>query len=108
MILERLRFQNHIIGRRACQLAKSIFSQIGSSSNEGNGAVKRFGEKLRALRLRQGYTTRQLANLLAVSHTHVIGIENGKRGVSTELVLRIADLFQVTIDELMRDEFELD
>lgn len=70
--------------------------------------MKRFGEKLRTLRLRQGYTTRQLADMLEVSHTHVIGIENGKRGVSTDLVLRIADLFDVTIDRLMRDELELD
>jgi transcriptional regulator with XRE-family HTH domain len=79
-----------------------------SPPSEGNGTVKRFGEKLRTLRLRQGYTTRQLADLLAVSHTHVIGIENGKRGTSTELVLRIADLFQVTTDQLMRDELDLD
>ena len=70
--------------------------------------MKRFGEKLRILRLGQGYTTRQLADMLEVSHTHVIGIENGKRGVSTDLVLRIADLFDVTIDRLMRDELELD
>ena len=70
--------------------------------------MKRFGEKLRALRLWHGYTTRQLADILGVSHTHVIGIENGKRGVSTDLVLRIADLFNVTIDQLMRDELELD
>lgn len=70
--------------------------------------MKRFGEKLRALRLREGYTTRQLADRLGVSHTHVIGIENGKRGTSTELVLRIADLFHVTIDQLMRDELEVD
>ena len=70
--------------------------------------MKRFGEKLRTLRLRQGYTTRQLADRLAVSHTHVIGIENGKRGTSTELLLRIADLFQVTIDQLMRDELNID
>jgi len=38
----------------------------------------------------------------------VIGIENGKRGTSTELVLRIADLFHVTLDQLMRDELEVD
>lgn len=69
--------------------------------------MKRFGEKLRTLRLREGYTTRELADRLGVSHTHVIGIENGKRGSSTDLVLRIADLFHVTIDQLMRDELEV-
>ncbi len=70
--------------------------------------MKRFGEKLHTLRLRDSYTTRQLAGILEVSHTHIIGIENGKRGVSTDLVLRIADLFNVTTDQLMRDKLELD
>ncbi len=70
--------------------------------------MKRLGEKLRTLRLQHNYTTRQLANLLGVTHTHIIGIENGKRGLSTDLVLKIADLFNVTTDQLMRDELELD
>lgn len=70
--------------------------------------MKRLGEKLHTLRLREGYTTRQLAERLGVSHTHIIGIENGKRGTSNELVLRIADLFHVTIDQLMRDELDID
>ena len=70
--------------------------------------MKRFGEKLHTLRLREGYTARELADRLGVSHTHVIGIENGKRGSSTDLVLRISDLFHVTIDQLMRDELEVE
>jgi transcriptional regulator with XRE-family HTH domain len=70
--------------------------------------VKRFGEKLRALRLRHGYTTRQLADILGVTHTHIIGIENGKRGLSTDLVLKISLFFDVSTDQLMRDDLEID
>ncbi len=70
--------------------------------------MKRFGEKLRTLRLRHGYTTRQLAELLGTSNSFVTQVEKGKAGPSTHLVLKIADLFNLTTDQLMRDELELD
>jgi len=69
--------------------------------------MKRFGEKLRALRQRRNLTLRQLADLLEVHYTHLNNIEIGKRSPSTVLVLKIADLFNVTADQLMRDELEL-
>jgi len=70
--------------------------------------VKRIGEKLRALRLRHGYTTRQLAGLLETSNSFITQVEKGKTNPSTHLVLKMADLFDVTTDQLMRDELELD
>ena len=50
----------------------------------------------------------QLADLLEVHYTHLGKIEIGRKRPSTDLVLRIADLFNVTTDQLMRDELELD
>jgi len=70
--------------------------------------MTRFGEKLRVLRQQQNLTLRQLANLLDVHYTHLNNIEIGKRRPSTILVLKIADLFNVTADQLMRDELELE
>lgn len=70
--------------------------------------MKRFGEKLRILRQRRGLTLMQLAELLDVHYTHLGKIELGKKRPSTDLVLRVADLFSVTTDQLMRDELEVD
>jgi transcriptional regulator with XRE-family HTH domain len=70
--------------------------------------VKRFGEKLRQLRLRAAYTTRQLAELLGTSNSFITQVEKGKTYPSTHLVVKIADLFRVTTDQLMRDDLELD
>jgi transcriptional regulator with XRE-family HTH domain len=70
--------------------------------------VKRIGEKLRTLRLRQGYTTRQLAEILGTSNSFITQVEKGKANPSTHLVLKLADLFKVTTDQLMRDELEID
>jgi transcriptional regulator with XRE-family HTH domain len=70
--------------------------------------VQRIGEKLRTLRLRRGYTTRELAPLLGTSNSFITQVEKGKATPSTYLVLKIADLFGVTTDQLMRDELEVD
>lgn len=70
--------------------------------------MQRIGEKLRILRLRRGYTTRELAPLLGTSNSFITQVEKGKATPSTYLVLKIADLFGVTTDQLMRDELEVD
>ena len=70
--------------------------------------MQRFGEKLRALRARRGLSYRELAALLEVSHGHLVGIEANRHKPSADLILKIADIFGVTADQLMRDELELD
>ena len=71
--------------------------------------MKRFGEKLRILRERRSLTVRQLASLLGInSHSHIVGLETGKHYPSIELIVKIADLFEVSTDQLLRDELELD
>jgi transcriptional regulator with XRE-family HTH domain len=67
-----------------------------------------FGEKLRMLRTRRGMTQRELAAQLGYSdHSHIALVENGKRNPTVELVLKVADLFRVTTDQLIRDGLEL-
>ena len=70
--------------------------------------MKRFGEKLRILRERAGLSYRQLAAQLGVAHSHLAGLEASSHQPSAELILRIAKYFQVTTDQLMDDERELD
>lgn len=70
---------------------------------------KRFGEKLCTLRKRRGLTVRQLAAMLGInSHSHIVEIETGKNKPSVELVIKAADLFDVSTDRLLRDNLELD
>ena len=71
--------------------------------------MDRFGEKLRILRNQNGISLRKLADELGyASHNHLAGIERGERKPSVDLVLKIADIFAVSIDTLLRDEIELD
>jgi len=70
--------------------------------------MQRFGEKLRALRQQRGLSYRQLASILEVSHGHIVGIEAGRHKPSADFILKIASLFNVSTDQLMWDEQELD
>ncbi len=69
----------------------------------------RFGAKLRYLRQQQGLTVRQLAAKLEIkSYSHIADMENDRSKPSVELLLKIADLFNVTTDQLLRDDQEVD
>ncbi len=70
--------------------------------------MDRFGEKLSVLRKRRGLTLRQLGEMLEVHHTYVSQIEKGKTTPNARMIIKIADIFGVTADLLMRDELELD
>ncbi len=71
--------------------------------------MQRFGEKLRRLRSSRGMTLKQLANELGYkAYSHIIAIELGQKRPTAELVLKAAYFFDVTTDQLMKDELELD
>ena len=71
--------------------------------------MQRFGEKLRTLRHRRGLRLRDLAAQLGFqSHAHLARIERGEKTPSADVILKIAEVFQVSLDQLMRDDLELD
>lgn len=71
--------------------------------------MKRFGEKLRRLRQQRGLSTRQLAPILAMkSHSHIADMESGRNYPSVEVLVKVADFFHVTTDQLLRDGLEVD
>jgi len=71
--------------------------------------VQRFGEKLRALRKRRGMTIMELTTALGyIGYGHIHAIETGKKKPTAELVLKAAQLFAVTTDQLLRDDLEVE
>ena len=70
--------------------------------------MDRFGEKLRTLRKKQGLTLEQLGNMLDVHNTYVSQMEKGKSSPNAAMILKIARFFDVTTDQLMKDELDLD
>lgn len=53
-------------------------------------------------------TLKELASELGLTaHGYISELEAGKKVPTAELVLNVARLFEVTTDELLRDELEL-
>lgn len=71
--------------------------------------MQRFGEKLRILRQRRGLTMRELADALELqSHGFIGNLESGRKHPSLEFTIKVADFFGVSLDQLARDDVELD
>jgi transcriptional regulator with XRE-family HTH domain len=71
-------------------------------------SIQRFGEKLRTLRVRRGMTLKELAGELGLTaHGYISELEAGKKLPTAEFVLNVARLFEVTTDELLKDELEV-
>lgn len=62
-----------------------------------------FGEKLKALRIKEEYSQEQLAELLHVSRQAVTKWEGNAGMPDIENIKAVADLFDVTLDSLLRD-----
>lgn len=70
--------------------------------------MQRLGAKVRTLRKQRGMTLKELALTLGFSsHSYVSEIETGKKQPTTEMIIKIADVFGVTVDVLVRDELDV-
>ena len=63
-------------------------------------ALKKFGDRIRYLRLMRKLSQEQLAELCELHRTYIGGIERGERNVSLRNIIRIASALEVTISEL--------
>jgi transcriptional regulator with XRE-family HTH domain len=71
--------------------------------------MQRFGEKLRTLRERRGMTLHELALALGLTNrSHISNLEAGRKKPSLELIIKIALFFEVTTDQLLLDDLEVD
>ena len=70
--------------------------------------MQTFSQKLRLLRKQHGMTQRELAEHLSTSSGYIADLEGGRRKPSLELARKMADIFEVSVDLLAKDELELE
>lgn len=58
-------------------------------------------ERIKNLREDNDLTQQNLADYLKISRSAYKNYENGERGIPTEILIRIADFYNVTIDYLV-------
>jgi transcriptional regulator with XRE-family HTH domain len=66
-----------------------------------------FAEKLKSERKNKAWSQEELAEKLFVSRQSVSKWENGQNYPSIEIIIKVSDLFGVSIDELLRSDEEL-
>ena len=62
------------------------------------------GAAIKSARLKQGYTQEQLAELLGLSPTHEKHIESGHRLPSVEVLFRLAQTLNMSLDNIVFPE----
>lgn len=71
--------------------------------------MQKFGEKLRRLRQKRGISIRGLSREFGFrSHSYISRIETGKTKPSIEFISKVADFFEVTTEQLVKDKYEVD
>lgn len=61
-------------------------------------------EKIKKIRIQNGLTQSQLGDAIGVSKVSVSGYESGKRVPDLSTLIRIADIFEVSVDFLLGRE----
>ena len=63
---------------------------------------KKFGDRIRKLRLKSNLSQEKLGLLIDMDRTYLTSVENGKRNISLENIAKIANGFNITIEELFK------
>ena len=63
---------------------------------------KKFGNRVRELRLEANLSQEKFALLIDMDRTYLASVENGKRNISLENIAKIANGFNITIEELFK------
>ena len=66
-----------------------------------NYDVKRSGERIRQLRIQNGYTQERLAETLKIDQSFLSRIESGSKGCSVDLFVQLSEIFHVSLNILI-------
>ncbi len=58
------------------------------------------GNRIRRLRLQRGYSQEKLADELGITRRHIMRLESGKSAGSIDLIIEVANYFDVSLDYL--------
>jgi transcriptional regulator with XRE-family HTH domain len=69
--------------------------------------MSQIGQRIRQLRKDRKLTQEELAALVGVNQTHISHWENDVLDLSTEQVVKLARIFDITTDQLLLDGLEV-
>ncbi len=63
--------------------------------------IKDLPEKLKALRIKYGYSQKQVADKVNISPSIISGYETGERTPSTDVLLSLSNIYNCSVDYLL-------
>jgi predicted transcriptional regulator/transcriptional regulator with XRE-family HTH domain len=79
-------------------------ARAARAARNGAQPLPRFGAKVRALRRRENLSQVQLADRLGISPSYLNLIENNRRPLPANLLIRLAQLFEIDVHAFATDE----
>ena len=64
------------------------------------------GRRIKTMRHNLGMTQEEFADQLNCTNSHLGKIENGKGGISIELLVSVANMLHTTVDQLLLDSYD--
>ena len=64
------------------------------------------GRRIKAMRQNLEMTQEEFADRLNCTNSHLGKIENGKGGISIELLVSVANMLHTTVDQLLLDSYD--
>ena len=64
--------------------------------------TKIFGERVREIRKKQNLSQEKSALKIGMDRTYLASVENGKRNISLENIKKIANGFEITLEEFFK------
>jgi len=74
-----------------------------TSQNNDNKVMNRFGNYIRELRINKNLTLARLASMLDIDSTNLSKVENGKRFLDEEKLIKLCEIFSLDIDEIKKE-----
>ena len=63
--------------------------------------LKKIGNEIKVRRVKQGIQQTALAEMLDITQTHLSNIENGAKPCSIDLLIRLSEIYGVSLDYLV-------
>ena len=71
-------------------------------------SLQGIGSKIKLLRTLRQVNQQQLAKQLGISQTHMSNIEAGRVSVNLRLLMRVANLFECKLDDIISGSFSIE
>lgn len=70
----------------------------------GMDIKEKVGQRIKELRKELGYSQERLANEAEVDRTYVTDVENGRRNVSIEVLLKLISALEISVKEFFNSK----